>query len=576
MKQFSRILSALLVLALLLSLAPMALAADTVTMTFVTPAGSKNVTVTAGGEYTFTDCNEEYEGYVFICWVTQQYAESDGSDIEVAYYEGDVIAPSEDMTLYALYARGELVALEEPCYYLTEAQEDYTGLWALVGFDYDYDTEDYNTDEPIALGAEGEEVNVINDLGATYDADYYEFYTADLSIQYEITRQSNGTYTVKNSKSGKYLSCSNGAIAMVTTPNAYSYWNITLDDYGYELISNAANSDLVLYYDDEYSCFYIFDDTESLFEDEVVYPSEYFYIYLFAYADIDLSWEYLTTQVGTCEHARTELRGVKEATCTESGYTGDTYCVDCGAKLATGTAIPAKGHSFGAWTVTKPATETEKGVETRTCTVCGATENRDIPVLDGTDPAYDVCHFTDFSDCKSAWYHEAVDFTVEEGLMEGIGDGKFDPNGRMTRAMIVTVLYRAMGEPAVAEPSTFTDVPTNKWYSDAIAWAQDNGIVKGVSDTKFAPNVNVTREQIATILWRYEASPKATADMSAFKDTEKISSYAADAMVWAVAEGILKGDSGNLKPLDSATRAEFACIIMRYLGGSYNCENLAN
>ena len=158
--------------------------------------------------------------------------------------------------------------------------------------------------------------------------------------------------------------------------------------------------------------------------------------------------------------------------------------------------------------------------------------------------------------------------------MEGVGGGKFDPNGTMSRAMMVTVLYRMAGEPKVAGPSSFTDVPTGKWYSDAIAWAQENGIVLGVLAGKFAPNGNVTREQIATILWRYEGMPKATADLTKFKDSGKISSYAKDAMTWAVSEGIFIGDAGNLKPTSSATRAEFACIIMRYLDGSYACENL--
>ena len=184
------------------------------------------------------------------------------------------------------------------------------------------------------------------------------------------------------------------------------------------------------------------------------------------------------------------------------------------------------------------------------------------------------CYFDDFSDCKDEWYHEAVDYAVANGLMNGVGEGKFDPSGSMTRAMIVTVLYRAAGSPEVAEPSTFTDVPEGQWYSDAIAWAQDNGIVNGISETEFAPMANVTREQIAAILWRYVGSPEAEADLSSFKDVGSISGYAVDAITWAVSEGILNGDNGNLKPVANATRAEFACIIMRFLGGSYDCENL--
>ncbi|MGN1307772.1 MAG: S8 family serine peptidase [Faecousia sp.] len=189
-------------------------------------------------------------------------------------------------------------------------------------------------------------------------------------------------------------------------------------------------------------------------------------------------------------------------------------------------------------------------------------------------PPAPECHVEAFSDCNDAWYHEAVDFTVSEGLMSGVGGGKFDPNGTMTRAMMVTVLYRMAGCPAVTGPSSFTDVPEGQWYSDAIAWAQDNGIVLGVLADKFDPNGYVTREQIATILWRYENKPEVTADLSSFKDAASISEYAVDAMNWAVSEGIFQGDAGNLKPTAFATRAEFACIIMRYLGGSYACEEI--
>ncbi|MGN1307218.1 MAG: S-layer homology domain-containing protein [Faecousia sp.] len=579
MKKISRILSLLLALAMLLSLAPMAFAAGTVTVTLVTPAGSTEVTAPTNGTFTFPGCDEEYEGYSFECWVTQRYEKTDGSDITEYNFEGDEITVGADMTFYALYSCGEFVAYDEPCYYWSATLEDYTGLWALIGFNYDADIDDYDYETPIALGANGEEVDLVNGLGVAYDSEYFEFYTDDLSIQFEIERQTNGTYTIKNTKSGKYLSVSNKSIAMRTTPDATSYWNITIDQYDCEMLSNASNSDLVLYYNDENCCFELFDNTEALLvgaDGQPIYPSDYFYLDFFACAEGEWTIEHFTTEIDAepvCRHTNTEVRGAKAATCTETGYTGDTYCVDCGEKLATGTVIAAKGHSFGAWKVTTPATATESGVETRTCSVCGATENRDIPAL-GEEPVVGECHFDDFSDCTEKWYHEAVDFTVENGLMNGVGNGKFDPNGSMTRAMIVTVLYREVGSPTVAEPSTFTDVPTGKWYSDAIAWAQDNGIVNGVSDTEFAPEASVTREQIATILWRYEASPEKEADLTSFKDADKISGYAVKAMTWAVSEGILNGDNGNLKPLDNATRAEFACMIMRFLGGAYNCAAL--
>ncbi len=248
-----------------------------------------------------------------------------------------------------------------------------------------------------------------------------------------------------------------------------------------------------------------------------------------------------------CRHEHTELRNVVIGSCTKDGYSGDTYCSDCGQKLKSGTTSVAGGHKY---------------VEGR-CSKCGLFEFTAVTV--------GQCYFDDFNDCSAAWYHTAVDFAVANGLMNGVGKGSFDPNGSMTRAMIVTVLYRQAGSPDVAEPATFTDVAGGQWYSDAIAWAQDEGIVNGVSETEFAPEQNVTREQIATILWRCSLSPELEADLSIFGDGDTVSSYAQTAICWAVAKGILSGDGKNLNPGDNATRAEFACMILRYLEGSYTC-----
>ena len=248
-----------------------------------------------------------------------------------------------------------------------------------------------------------------------------------------------------------------------------------------------------------------------------------------------------------CEHRNTELRNVVIGSCTKDGYSGDTYCADCGLKLKSGTTSQASGHKY---------------VEDR-CSKCGLFRFEAVTM--------GPCYFDDFSDCAAPWYHTAVDFTVANGLMKGIGDGLFDPNGSMTRAMIVTVLYRWAGSPNVAEPATFADVAQGIWYSDAIAWAQDEGIVNGISDTEFAPDQNVTREQIATILWRCSLKPELTADLERFGDGDSVSGYAESAICWAVAKGILSGDGKNLNPGKNATRAEFACMILRYLEGSYVC-----
>ena len=153
--------------------------------------------------------------------------------------------------------------------------------------------------------------------------------------------------------------------------------------------------------------------------------------------------------------------------------------------------------------------------------------------------------------------------------MGGVSATEFAPQGTMTRAMIVTVLYREAGSPAVAEASSFSDVPAGEWYSDAVAWAAHNSIVGGVGDNKFDPNGNITREQMATILYRYasgkDIDTSARADLSAFPDAQNVSSYALDAMKWAVAEGLVNGSDGKLLPQGNATRAQVATILMRFI-----------
>lgn len=183
------------------------------------------------------------------------------------------------------------------------------------------------------------------------------------------------------------------------------------------------------------------------------------------------------------------------------------------------------------------------------------------------------CHWKDFDDCTADWYHEAVDFAVSRGMMDGVGQGRFAPSDALTRAMTVTVLYRLTGSPKVEGPTGFDDVAEGQWYSAAIAWAKRTGVVNGVTETRFAPSENVTREQIAAILWRWEGKPEIWTDISSFPDNGEVSGYAFDAVTWAVESGLFRGDeTGRLNPKNSATRAEYATILMRFLDGSYVCE----
>ena len=180
------------------------------------------------------------------------------------------------------------------------------------------------------------------------------------------------------------------------------------------------------------------------------------------------------------------------------------------------------------------------------------------------------CPSAAFTDVPlNAWYHSAVDFTVQGGLMQGVGSGKFAPDRTFTRAMLVTVLYRMAGEPPQGSEQAFLDVPAGKWYTDAVAWAADRGIVNGVSPGKFAPDAPVTREQMVTILFRYAGDDGVRASLAGFPDASRVSTYAREAMAWAIGHGIVSGISSQgritIAPQGEATRAQVATILMRFL-----------
>ena len=175
--------------------------------------------------------------------------------------------------------------------------------------------------------------------------------------------------------------------------------------------------------------------------------------------------------------------------------------------------------------------------------------------------------FTDVS--ADAWYAQAVQYVYENGLMDGIENNQFAPEHTTTRAQLVTILYRLEGQPAVTGESGFTDVEADTWYTDAVVWAAANGIVNGVSDTRFAPGEEITRQQMAAILYRYAEAKgydvTASADLSGHPDAETIQAYAQIPMAWACAQGLLQGfEDDTLRPAGNATRAQIATILMRF------------
>ncbi len=178
-----------------------------------------------------------------------------------------------------------------------------------------------------------------------------------------------------------------------------------------------------------------------------------------------------------------------------------------------------------------------------------------------------------FSDVSAdRWSADNIVYAVEKGYMHGVGGGKFDPEGALTRAMVVTVLWRMSGSPAIAYKRLFSDVPEGEWYSSPVLWARKNGVVKGVTASTFDPDGMITREQLATMISRfasfckYEVAPKGS--IGSYPDADAVSDWATDALLWAVGEGLITGslEGGRtlLVPGGSATREQFAAILGRF------------
>lgn len=310
-----------------------------------------------------------------------------------------------------------------------------------------------------------------------------------------------------------------------------------------------------------------------------------------------------------------------EPTCTESGRYKGT-CPVCGKDY--NDTIPALGHDWGEWVttieptyttvgyryhlcarcntregedipklhthtwdagvVTQKPTATEPGVKTFTCTICGETKTESIPATGVPDvcPGGPTCPGYAFRDMPvpTDWAHEGLDYCIYHGYIAGTSASTVSPNGVCTRAQLVSILYRVQGEPTTVKGyelsklrAPFNDVPRGQWYTDAIWWAKLTGVVSGTSATTFDPEGEITREQLAVILYNYTkqfapGSLTATGSLAGFPDAASVSSWARTEMAWAVGNGLISGTgSGSvayLTPQGSATRAQVAAILMRF------------
>lgn len=270
-------------------------------------------------------------------------------------------------------------------------------------------------------------------------------------------------------------------------------------------------------------------------------------------------------------HQLTAVPGTA-ATCTDPGSAAYWRCESCGKFFSDAEGateidegdwiIPALGHDFGKWiTVTEP-TESSPGAETRSCARCGAAENREIP------PAVHECPSARFTDVDlSQWYHEELDYVVANGLMVGVSDTSFAPGKPITRAMVVTAIWRLEGQPD-APRASFADISENSWYESAVNWAVQAQITRGISETKFAPDLPATREMLATFFFRYAQykglDTEASASLEQYQDANRVSDWALEAVIWAKENRIINGLADDLlAPTDKATRIQFAAMLHR-------------
>ena len=235
----------------------------------------------------------------------------------------------------------------------------------------------------------------------------------------------------------------------------------------------------------------------------------------------------------------------------DAGYVVDSVS----AKTAAGASVNLTAGANGTYTFVMPA-----AAVTVTVTFKAATATN----------GQHICPSAPYKDVDiTLWYHEYIDYVIENKIMQGTGPATFEPNINLTRAMLVQVLYNIENKPATSGGMTFDDVPADAWFADAIAWASANGVVNGYGNGNFGPNDSVTREQMAAMLYRYANykgyDTSAFASLGAFVDAADVSGYAIPAMQWAVGAGLINGrDATHLVPQGTATRAEVSTIVTRF------------
>lgn len=267
---------------------------------------------------------------------------------------------------------------------------------------------------------------------------------------------------------------------------------------------------------------------------------------------------------------------VTEATCCTEGEMVYTCTVDGCEATKTEKIDVTDEHEWNIEVVAEPTCST-KGIRSYVCPNCDAKKSEEIEMLphnfdkSGSCIKCNALKELPFTDVPDNWARRAITYVYYNDLMKGYTGATFAPNDNMTRAMVVTVLHRMAGSPEPSAANPFSDVSAGKWYTAAIVWAAENGIVNGYGNDTFKPEQKVIRQELVAMVYRYAvkfdgADAVDNVNLSRFSDGSKISAWAADSVKWSVGNGIIKGyPDGTFRPADTATRAEWAQILYNYL-----------
>ena len=498
--------------------------------------------------------------YHFVGWTEQPVYDTKTAPIYYPAGSSYTIARA-DTQLYALYQYDVTPEGEEPVYtQLTETRTDWSGTYVITA-----DGVALRCDDTVSgsyMGSAEAAVSLAQ-AGVTVSGQTLRGVGAGLTVEIEkVSGSSLYAIRLRGTQKPTYLACRSNQSQLNTASDASSStarWSISVQN-GHAVLRNGRYSSRTLQYDAEQGYFRCFSTTET--------P-------LTLYAGQATAW--YTTLPQPCTHNFAETQR-QEPDCTHDGFVRSVCTICSEEKTET---LPALGHKFGTEasdSLAQAATCTEAARYYVRCERCGAVSSQQTVASGdplGHDYARGICRRcgdrrdSGFADVAAgSWYFDAVDFCREQGLMNGVGQNRFAPDAEVTRAQLVTVLYRLAGSPAAGTDS-FSDIPAASYYAAAVAWAAQAGIAQGYPDGTFRPQAALSREQLATLLYRYAGAQPGSDDvLAAFPDASAVSAYARPAMAWAVENGLLNGvasgDTATLSPAGTATRAQLAAILMRY------------